>query len=78
MMYHFRLLILIFLLTFSSSYAGNDNNLYDRNKREAKCDDGGCYPRRPPYYMPGGYAVDSEDEEDLEEAVDSEEIAEDW
>jgi len=67
-----RLLFTCILVTSCGAYAAPNNNLYDRNRREANCDDGGCYPRRPPYYMPKGYVVNPEDEEDDEEIADLE------
>jgi len=63
-----RLSILTFLLFFGAVHAGPDNNLYDRNRRDANCDSTGCVPRRPPYYMPKGYVVNP-DEEDEEEGI---------
>jgi len=66
------LFCLCLTIFFASIHGGPDNNLYDRNKREANCDTTGCYPRRPPYTMPKGYAASQEEPED----ADEEEIAE--
>jgi len=63
-----RISFLCFFLTLSSVYSGPDNNLYDRNRRDADCDSTGCVPRRPPYYMPKGYVVNPDEEDDEEVA----------
>jgi hypothetical protein len=55
-----KVLISVICLVSSLSAGADDNNLYYRNKRDARCGPERCCPRRPPYWMPGDLA--SEDD----------------
>jgi len=67
-----RISFAVFLIILCTVCAAPNNNLYDRNRRDADCGESGCYPRRPPYYMPKGYVSNPSDTEDDEEVAEIE------